>query len=69
MKDSDLLLVNQAADLLQVSPNAVRACAATGRFREYRHPIDSYRLFRRKDVAALRHAISRHQASVVCQRP
>lgn len=59
MKDSEFLLVNEAAALLQVAPNTVRAWAAAGKLCEYRHPVNNYRLFRKADVEALRRAIRR----------
>jgi hypothetical protein len=34
VKDSVFLLVNETAELLQVSPNTVRAWAAAGKLRE-----------------------------------
>jgi excisionase family DNA binding protein len=53
MKTDEFVLVNEAAELLGVSANTVRAWATTGKLQEYRHPVNNYRLFRREDVEAL----------------
>ena len=54
MKATDeYLLVTQAAELLGVSANTVRAWAATGKLQEYRHPINNYRLFKKTEVDEL----------------
>ncbi|MCA9087263.1 MAG: helix-turn-helix domain-containing protein [Planctomycetaceae bacterium] len=49
----EYLLVNQAAELLGVSANTVRAWATSGRLQEYRHPVNNYRLFKRDEVETL----------------
>lgn len=49
----EFLLVKQAAELLGVSANTVRAWALSGKLQEYRHPVNNYRLFKRDDVEAL----------------
>ena len=54
----DYLLVKQAAELLGVSANTVRAWAATGKLTEYRHPVNNYRMFKKADVATLYDQIS-----------
>ena len=51
------LLVKEAARLLGVSPNTVRAWGDSGKLPEHRHPINNYRLFRTKDVEKLRRLI------------
>lgn len=45
--------VKQAAALLGVSPNTVRAWGADGRIPEYRHPVNNYRLYKRVDLEGL----------------
>ena len=47
------LTVSEAAELLAVAPNTVRAWGAAGKLTEYRHPINNYRLFNRKEVEKL----------------
>ena len=53
MKAEDYLLVNEAAELLGVAPNTVRKWAADGKLKEYRHPVNNYRLFKKMDVEKL----------------
>lgn len=45
-----LLRVKEAAELLGVSPNTVRAWGAAGKIPEYRHPANGYRLYRRSEL-------------------
>jgi len=47
------LTVSEAAELLAVAPNTVRAWGAAGKLTEYRHPVNNYRLFKLKDVEKL----------------
>ena len=42
--------VKQAAALLGVSPNTIRAWGADGRIPEYRHPVNNYRLYKLTDI-------------------
>ncbi len=51
------LTVSEAAKLLSVAPNTVRAWGASGKLTEYRHPVNNYRLFKLKDVEKLRRLI------------
>jgi excisionase family DNA binding protein len=48
-----MLRVKEAADLLGVSPNTVRAWGAAGKIPEYRHPANGYRLYRREELEHL----------------
>ena len=57
MKGEDFLLVGEAAELLGVAPNTIRAWALAGKLQEYRHPVNNYRLFKKADVEALRREI------------
>jgi excisionase family DNA binding protein len=57
MKGADYLLVREAATLLGVAPNTIRAWSQTGKLQEYRHPVNNYRLFRKSEVEALREQI------------
>ena len=43
--------VKEAAELLGVSPNTVRAWGADGKIPEYRHPMNNYRLYKHEDLA------------------
>ena len=42
--------VKEAARLLDVVPNTVRAWGAAGRITEYRHPVNNYRLYKRNEL-------------------
>ena len=44
------LRVKEAAKLLGVAPNTLRAWGADGKVPEYRHPVNRYRLYRRDDL-------------------
>jgi len=46
----DFVRVKEAAELLGVCSNTVRAWGAEGKIPEHRHPINSYRLYKRKDL-------------------
>jgi DNA (cytosine-5)-methyltransferase 1 len=50
MRREGFLGVKEAADLLDVSPNTIRAWGASGKIPEYRHPVNNYRLFKRTDL-------------------
>ncbi len=62
------LTVSQAADLLAVAPNTVRAWGAAGKLTEYRHPVNNYRLFKLQDVEKLARQI-RAPAARKIRRP
>jgi excisionase family DNA binding protein len=54
MKTTDeYLLIKQAAELLGVSANTLRAWVSTGKIQAYRHPVNNYRLFKKSEVDAL----------------
>jgi DNA-binding transcriptional MerR regulator len=46
----DFVRVKQAAAMLGVSPNTMRAWGADGKVPEYRHPVNNYRLYKRADL-------------------
>lgn len=50
MREEGYVRVKEAAQLLGVSPNTVRAWGANGKIPEYRHPVNNYRLFKRADL-------------------
>ena len=52
-KLSEYLRVAEAADYLGVSPNTLRNWVAAGKIAATRHPMNSYRLFKQKDLDAL----------------
>ena len=42
--------MKEAAEMLGVSPNTVRAWGAAGKIPEYRHPANNYRLYKRAEL-------------------
>ena len=56
----NFLMVHDAAEILGVAQNTVRAWGAAGKIPEYRHPANGYRLYRREE---LEHLLRRIEAS------
>ena len=52
-----LLTVKQAAGMLGVAPNTVRAWGTAGKIPEYRHPANGYRLYKRQELERFLHQI------------
>ena len=52
-KLSDYLRVAEAAGYLGVAPNTLRNWVDGGKIKSVRHPVNQYRLFRRRDLDAL----------------
>jgi DNA (cytosine-5)-methyltransferase 1 len=50
MQQEGFLRVKEAARMLGVSPNTIRAWGADGKIPEYRHPVNRYRLYRRAEL-------------------
>jgi len=50
MRKEGFVKVKEAARMLGVSPNTVRAWGADGKIPEYRHPVNSYRLYKRDEL-------------------
>lgn len=46
----EFVRVKDAAELLGVCSNTLRTWGAAGKIPEYRHPINNYRLYKRKDL-------------------
>lgn len=53
MRREGFLRVKEAAGLLGVSPNTVRAWGAEGKIPEYRHPVNNYRLYKQEDLEGI----------------
>ena len=53
VKLRDYLRISDAAEYLGVSPNTLRNWENAGKVVAVRHPVNSYRLFKRKDLDAL----------------
>src|SRR3954449_2249368 len=49
-KRDEYLRVKEAAALLGVSPNTIRAWGGEGKIPEYRHPINRFRLYKRAEL-------------------
>lgn len=47
------LHVAEAAAFLGVSPNTLRNWGREEKIREYRHPVNNYRLYKRRDLERL----------------
>lgn len=52
-KLSAYLRISEAAEHLGVSPNTLRNWVNAGKVAAIRHPVNDYRLFKRKDLDAL----------------
>jgi excisionase family DNA binding protein len=52
-KLSDYLRISEAAEYVGVSPNTLRNWENAGKVVAVRHPVNGYRLFKRKDLDAL----------------
>ena len=52
-KLSDYLRISEAAEYLGVSPNTLRNWENAGKITAHRHPMNSYRLFKKEELDAL----------------
>ena len=52
-KLDEYLQITEAAEFLGVSRNTLRNWGKDGKIVEHRHPINNYRLYRRKDLERL----------------
>ncbi len=50
MKNVGFVSVKEAAEILDVAPNTIRAWGANGKITEYRHPANNYRLYKRREL-------------------
>ena len=53
LREKGYARVKEAAALLGISPNTVRAWGAQGKITEYRHPANNYRLFKVDELERL----------------
>jgi DNA-binding transcriptional MerR regulator len=60
-KIDEYVRVKQAAEMLGLSPNTVRKWGALGKIPEFRHPVNTYRLYRRSDLERLVARVERTQ--------
>ena len=49
----EFVLVKDAAELLGVCPNTIRSWGDGGKLTEYRHPVNDYRMFKKKEIERL----------------
>lgn len=50
MKNVGFVSVKEAAAILDVAPNTIRAWGANGKITEYRHPANNYRLYKKREL-------------------
>lgn len=50
LRQEGFLRVKEAAKLLGVSPNTIRAWGAEVKIPEYRHPVNNYRLYKQSEL-------------------
>jgi excisionase family DNA binding protein len=50
LRQEGFLRVKEAAKVLGVSPNTIRAWGADGKIPEYRHPVNRYRLYKQSEL-------------------
>jgi DNA-binding transcriptional MerR regulator len=58
------VMVHDAAEILGVAPNTIRAWGAAGKIPEYRHPLNGYRLYKRSDLNQVIERLERSAAKV-----
>lgn len=56
-KLSDYLNITEAAEFIGVSTNTLRNWEAAGKIVVYRHPVNNYRLFDKRDLEAILNSI------------
>lgn len=50
MNLSDYMTIKEAAEYLGVNPMTLRRWDSSGKLKSYRHPINNYRLYKKKDL-------------------
>ena len=53
LRREGFVTVKEAAELLDVALNSIRAWGAAGKITEYRHPVNNYRMYKRKELEKL----------------
>ncbi len=59
LRTEGYVCVKEAAAVLGVSPNTVRAWGAAGKIPEYRHPVNRYRMYKRADLEQVNRQVER----------
>lgn len=69
LRTQGYLRVKEAAKFLGVSPNTVRAWGAAGKIPEYRHPANTYRLYKRSDLEKMIAQVEQSRTQPYAKRP
>lgn len=64
MRNEGYVRVKEAAEILGVSPNTVRAWGADGKIMEHRHPVNNYRLYKKADLKKVLRKVERSAGKV-----
>jgi DNA (cytosine-5)-methyltransferase 1 len=64
MQNEGYIRVQEAAEILGVSPNTVRAWGADGKIAEHRHPVNNYRLYKRAELEKVLWKVERSAGKV-----
>jgi DNA (cytosine-5)-methyltransferase 1 len=59
LQNAGYVRVKEAAEILGVSPNTVRAWGADGKITEHRHPVNNYRLYKRAELERVLRKVER----------
>lgn len=62
LRTEGYVCVKEAAAMLGVSPNTVRAWGAAGKIPEYRHPANRYRMYKRADLEQVNRQVEQSAA-------
>lgn len=68
-KDDEYVRIKQAASMLGLSPNTVRKWGALGKIPEFRHPLNTYRLYKRSDLERLIAQVEQSRTKPTGRRP
>ena len=68
MQNEGYVRVKEAAEILGVSPNTVRAWGADGKITEHRHPVNNYRLYKRAELEKVLRKVERSAGKVTSAR-
>ena len=69
LRTQGYLRVKEAAALLGVSPNTVRAWGGAGKIPEYRHPTNRYRLYKQADLEQINQQVELSVAQPAAATP
>jgi len=69
LRTQGYLRVKEAAALLGVSPNTLRAWGAAGKVPEHRHPVNRYRMYKQADLERLNRAVERSVTRPTVAKP